>query len=153
MAKLSYKVSYYALYVMMALIIIVLAMFFCVGYNNPVGEYNAPEHTETLIYFMYLMFGVCVAVTIIGALAQFVSGLKDNPKGAMKSLLGLILFVAVLVVAYSMSSDAPLQMASGEIFTDTMLLKLSDMMIYSIYVLLGVAAVATVLNLTGIFRK
>lgn len=153
MAKLSYKVSYYALYVMMALIIIVLAMFFCVGYNNPVGEYNAPEHTETLIYFMYLMFGVCVAVTIIGALAQFVSGLKDNPKGAMKSLLGLILFVAVLVVAYAMSSDAPLQMASGEIFTDTMLLKLSDMMIYSIYVLLGVAAVATVLNLTGIFRK
>lgn len=153
MAKLSYKVSYYALYVMMALIIIVLAMFFCVGYNNPVGEYNAPEHTETLIYFMYLMFGVCVAVTIIGALAQFVSGLKDNPKGAMKSLLGLILFVAVLIVAYAMSSDAPLQMASGEIFTDTMLLKLSDMMIYSIYVLLGVAAVATVLNLTGIFRK
>lgn len=153
MAKLSYKVSYYALYVMMALIIVVLAMFFCVGYNNPVGEYNAPEHTETLIYFMYLMFGVCVAVTIIGALAQFVSGLKDNPKGAMKSLLGLILFVAVLVVAYAMSSDAPLQMASGEIFTDTMLLKLSDMMIYSIYVLLGVAAVATVLNLTGIFRK
>lgn len=153
MAKLSYKVSYYALYVMMALIIFVLAMFFCVGYNNPVGEYNAPEHTETLIYFMYLMFGVCVAVTIIGALAQFVSGLKDNPKGAMKSLLGLILFVAVLVVAYAMSSDAPLQMASGEIFTDTMLLKLSDMMIYSIYVLLGVAAVATVLNLTGIFRK
>lgn len=153
MAKLSYKVSYYALYVMMALIIVVLAMFFCVGYNNPVGEYNAPEHTETLIYFMYLMFGVCVAVTIIGALAQFVSGLKDNPKGAMKSLLGLILFVAVLIVAYAMSSDAPLQMASGEIFTDTMLLKLSDMMIYSIYVLLGVAAVATVLNLTGIFRK
>lgn len=153
MAKLSYKVSYYALYVMMALIIIVLAMFFCVGYNNPVGEYNAPEHTETLIYFMYLMFGVCVAVTIIGALAQFVSGLKDNPKGAMKSLFGLILFVAVLIVAYAISSDSPLQMASGEIYTDTFFLKLSDMMIYSIYVLLGVAAVATVLNLTGIFRK
>ncbi|MDE5677802.1 MAG: hypothetical protein K2G02_03710 [Phocaeicola sp.] len=153
MAKLSYKVSYYALYVMMALIIVVLAMFFGVGYTNPVGEYNAPEHTETLIYFMYLMFGICVAVTIIGALAQFVSGLKDNPKGAMKSLLGLILFVAVLIVAYAMSSDAPLQMASGEIFTDAMLLKLSDMMIYSIYALASIATIATVLNLTGIFRK
>lgn len=153
MAKLSYKVSYYALYVMMALIIVVLAMFFGVGYTNPVGEYNAPEHTETLIYFMYLMFGICVAVTIIGALAQFVSGLKDNPKGAMKSLLGLILFVAVLIVAYAMSSDAPLMMASGEVFTNATLLKLSDMMIYSIYALAGIATVATIINLTGIFRK
>ena len=153
MAKLSYRVSYYALYVMMALIVVVLGMFFGVGYNNPVGEYNSPEHTETLIYFMYLMFGVCVAVTILGALVQFVTGLKDNPKGAMKSLIGLVLFVAVLVVSYAVSSDSPLQMASGEIFTDAALLKLSDMMIYSIYLLLGVAAVATLLNLTGIFKK
>jgi hypothetical protein len=138
---------------MMALIIVVLAMFFCVGYNNPVGEYNAPEHTETLMYFMYIMFGVCVAVTVLGGLAKFLAGLKDNPKGSMKSLLGIILFVAVLVVAWAIASDEPLVMASGETYTDTTMLKMSDMMIYSIYTLLGVAAVATVLNLTGIFKK
>lgn len=153
MTKLSYKVSYYVLYVLMALIIIVLGMFFCVGYNNPVGEYNAPEHTDTLIYFMYLMFGVCIAVTVIGALAQFVASLKDNPKGAMRTLIGLALFVVVLIISYAISSDAPLQMASGEVFTDTTLLKMSDMMIYAIYLLLGVASIATLLNLTGIFKK
>ena len=50
MAKLSYKVSYYIMYICFALILVVLGMFYFVGYNNPVGEYNAPEHTETLIY-------------------------------------------------------------------------------------------------------
>ena len=153
MARLSNKISSYALLVMMALIIVVLAMFFCVGYNNPMGEYNAPEHTETLIYFMYLMFGVCVAVTVLGGLAQFLAGLKDNPKGSVKSLLGIVLFVAVLVVAWAIASDEPITLASGETFTDASMLKMSDMMIYSIYTLLGVAAVATLLNLTGIFKK
>ena len=59
MAKLSYKVSYYIMYICFALILVVLGMFYFVGYNNPVGEYNAPEHTETLIYLMYAMFGIC----------------------------------------------------------------------------------------------
>ena len=38
------------MYICFALILVVLGMFYFVGYNNPVGEYNAPEHTETLIY-------------------------------------------------------------------------------------------------------
>ena len=37
-----------------------------------------------------LMFAVTVIVTLIGAIAQFGGALKDNPKGAIKSLLGLI---------------------------------------------------------------
>ena len=102
------------------------------SYNNPMGEYNAPEHTETLIYLMYALFAICVLVTVLGGLAQFFAGLKDDPKGTMKSLLALILFVAVLVGAYVMGSDEPLTMASGDVFTDVTMLKLSDMMLYAI---------------------
>ncbi|MGN0057703.1 MAG: hypothetical protein ACI363_05625 [Phocaeicola plebeius] len=153
MAKLSYKASYYVFYVLIALTLLVLGLFFGVGYTNPVGEYNAPENTETLIYFLYIMFGLCVLVTVLGALAQFGISLKDNPKGAVKSLIGLALFIVVLIIAYGMSSDEPLLMASGETFTDASLLKLSDMMLYSIYGLFTIAALATILNLTGIFKK
>ncbi|MBR4044616.1 MAG: hypothetical protein IKJ10_08270, partial [Bacteroidaceae bacterium] len=73
MAKLTYKVSYYIFYVLIALILVVLGLFFCVGYNNPVGEHNAPEHTETLLFLMYAMLGVCIIVTVVGSLAQFVT--------------------------------------------------------------------------------
>ncbi len=151
--KTSYKLSYYIFYVLMLLIVVVLGLFFGVGYDNQVGGLTAPEHTETLIYFMYAMFGICVLVTVLGGLAQFAASFRDNPKGAIKSLLGLLLFAAVIVVSYIIASDAPLTMAGGTVFTDATLLKLSDMMIYSIYLLLGVTILVTVVNLTGIFKR
>ena len=153
MAKLSYKVSYYIFYVLIALILVVLGLFFCVGYNNPVGEHNAPEHTETLLFLMYAMLGVCIIVTVVGSLAQFVTGLKDNPKGAMKSLLFVGLFIAVLAVAYTMGSDAPVVKGDGTVFTDAGWLQLSDMTLYAIYFLVATASVATIVNLSGIFKR
>ena len=127
-------------------------MFYFVGYNNPVGEYNEPAHTETLIYLMYAMFGICVAVTLVGAIAQFGAALKDNPMSAVKSLLGIVLLVVVLVVSYGMGSDATIMTGDGP-YTDTFWLKITDMLIYSIYFLFGVAAIGTIVNLSGIFKK
>ena len=124
-----------------------------VGYNNPMGEYNAPEHTETLMFLMYAMLTVCVLVTVLGGLAQFATSLKDDPKGAVKSLVALALFAAVLIGAYVMGSEEPLTMADGSQFTDVTMLKLSDMMIYAIYLLLGVTGIATLVNLSGIFKR
>ena len=153
MAKLSYKVSYYIFYVLIALILVVLGLFFGVGYNNPMGDYNAPQHTETLIFLMYGFLALCLLVTVLGGIAQFALSLKDDPKGAVKSLLAIALFAGVLVGAYVMGSDEPLTMASGETFTDATMLKLSDMMLYAIYLLLAVTGVATLLNLFGIFKR
>lgn len=149
----SYKLSYYIFYVLIALIIVVLGLFFGVGYTNPVGEYNAPEHTETLIIFMYVILGICILVTVVGALAQFIANFKDNPKGGMRTLAGVVLFLAVVLVAYALASDAPLTMASGEVVSDASVLKMSEMMIFTIYILLIVAVIATLVNLTGIFKK
>ena len=153
MAKLSYKVSYYLFYVLIALSLLVLGLFFGVGYNNPQGEYNAPEHTETLIFLMYGFLAVCVLVTVLGGLAQFALSLKDDPKGAVKSLLAIALFAAVLIGAYVMGSDEALVLGDGKVFDDVTMLKLSDMMLYAIYLLLTVTGVATLLNLSGIFKR
>ena len=152
MAKLSYKLSYYVLYVLFALILIVLGMFFFVGYNNPVGEYNDPKNTNLLIYLMYAMIGFCVAVSVIAAIAQFGAALKDNPKNAMKSLIGFICLIAVVVIAWSMGSDAAVLTGDG-LYTDTFWLKITDMFIYSIYILMGIAALGILVNLTGIFKR
>ena len=61
MAKLSYKVSYYALYVMFAIILVVLGMFFFGGdaqgdavLASVDAEMWQPAHTDALIYLMFL---------------------------------------------------------------------------------------------------
>lgn len=153
MAKLSYKVSYYVFYVCIALILVVLGMFYFVGYNNLVGEYNEPQNTDALIYLMYAMFAVTVVITLLGAIAKFGSALKDNPMSAVKSLIGLILMIVLLVVTYNIGSSETVYLGDGTPFTDVTLLKVSDMLIYSMYVLFGIAAVGTLINLSGIFKK
>lgn len=153
MAKLSYKVSYYVFYVCIALILVVLGMFYGVGYNNPVGEYNEPQNTGALMYLMYGMFAVTVIVTLVGAIAQFGGALKDNPKGAIKSLIGLILLIVLLIVTYNIGSSETVIMGGGTEYTNVTMLKVTDMLLYSTYVLFGLAAIGTLINLSGILKK
>ena len=61
--------------------------------------------------------------------------LKDNPMGAIKSLLGLVLLVAVVLISYAMGSDATITANGGSLY-DIFWLKITDMFIYSIYFLL-----------------
>ena len=154
MTKLSYKVSYYVFYVCVALILVILGIFYGVGYDqlNAAGLVE-PANTEALMFLMYGMFAVAVVATLIGAIVKFGSNLKDNPKGAVKSLVGLLFLVILLVVTYNMGSSETVVLGDGTEFTDATLLKVSDMLIFSIYVLFGIAAIGTLINLSGIFRK
>ena len=153
MAKLSYKVSYYVFYVCIALILVVLGMFYGVGYSetNAAGLVE-PANTPALMYLMYGMFAVCVAVTVIAAVLQFGAALKDNPKGAIKSLFGLILLVVLLIITYNIGSNVPVLLGGGAVYENATMLKVTDMFLYSTYALLVVAAIGTLLNLTGIFK-
>ena len=106
MAKLSYKVSYYALYVMFAIILVVLGMFFFGGdaqgdavLASVDAEMWQPAHTDALIYLMYILFFVAIIATVVGVLFQFGAALKDNPGAALKSLIGLVILVAVVVIS------------------------------------------------------
>ena len=154
MAKLSYKLSYYVFYVCIAAILVVLGLFYCVGYNvtNAAGL-TEPTNTPALMYLMYGMFALCVAVTVIAALIQFGSALKDNPKAALKSFMGLILLAVLLIITYNMGSDETMMLGGGVTYENKFLLKLTDMFLYSTYVLLIVAAIGTLLNLLGIFKQ
>lgn len=154
MAKLSYKVSYYVFYVCIALILVVLGMFYGVGYSETnVAGLVEPANTPALMYLMYGMFAVTVIATLVGAIAQFGGALKDNPKGAIKSLIGLILLIVLLIVTYNIGSSETVIMGGGTEYTNVTMLKVTDMLLYSTYVLFGLAAIGTLINLSGILKK
>ena len=134
MSKLTYRISYYALYAMFAVILIVLGLFYlggdAQGADVVVGvdpEMWQPAHTNTLLLLIYVLFGLAVAATVI------------------KSLIGLVLLVVVLVVAWSMGDGTPMQIP-GYSGTDNVpfWLKLTDMFLYSIYILVFVTIVAII---------
>ena len=144
--------SYYVLYAMFAIILAVILLFFMGG--NAQGdalipgvdpEMWQPAQTDALLYLMYVLFGVAVAATVVAAVFQFGSALKDNPAGAIKSLLGLVLLVVVLGIAWAMGDGTPM-VIKGYDGTDNVpfWLKLTDMFLYAIYILLFVTIVAII---------
>ncbi len=160
MSKLTYKVSYYALYAMFAIILIVLGLFYLGGDAQGADviagvdpEMWQPANTNALLMLIYGLFGLAVAATVVAAVFQFGAALKDNPKGAIKSLIGLILLIVLLIVTYNIGSSETVIMGGGTEYTNVTMLKVTDMLLYSTYVLFGIAAIGTLINLSGIFKK
>ncbi|MCE2617158.1 MAG: hypothetical protein ACTTKN_08195 [Phocaeicola sp.] len=153
MAKLSYKFSYRILYVLFAIIIVVLGLFYFVGYNNPMGEYNAPQHTETLIILLYALAIFAFVMFFIGKFTHVVSLLKNEPKQGLRFLIFDIVLIALLAITWAIGSTDPVTLTDGSVFSDASMIKLTDCMLNSLYILLIVGVVGLLLNLSGIFKK
>lgn len=138
------KVSGTVLYVILAITLVALGLFF-VGGETPLDQrvvadtaMSEPAQTDILIYWMYILMAVAIVVTVAAAVYQFATSFMDSPKAALKSLLGLILIVVVLIVSWIMGSDHPLVM-QGYSGTENVpfWLKLTDMFLYTIYIMMG----------------
>ena len=138
------KVSGTVLYVMLAITLVILGMFFFGG-ETPLDQrlvadtaMEEPAQTDALIYWMYILFGIAVIITIAAAIYQFVTGFIDSPMTAIKSLLGLILIIVVLVISWAMGSDQALVMPGYDGAENVPFwLKLTDMFLYTIYIMMG----------------
>lgn len=142
------KVSGSVLYIALAITLVILGLFFFGGENpNPiVPEMSQPNYTDPLIYWMYILLAIAVLVTVAAAIFQFVTNFMDSPKSAIRSLLGLVALVLVLIISWSIGSDQTLVM-QGYSGTENVpfWLKLTDMFLYTIYFLMG----ATILLILG----
>ena len=146
------NVSGTALLVMLLLSVVVVAMFF-LGGETPMEQrlvadtsLSEPAQTDLLIYWMYILFGVTVAVTLVAALYQLVTGFIDSPKTTLKSLLGVVLLVVIMIVSWAIGSGEPLVIPGYEGTENVPFwLKLTDMFLYTIYILMGI----TVLLIVG----
>lgn len=156
----AHKISDWAFKLILLVSCVVFALFFFVGYDNPMGKYNAPEHTDTLIYLLYAMIGLCLVATVGGILGSLVGSL-GGPKGTNKtgvpvtaiSVVSMVILVGSLLVSYLMASTEPLVMPNGSVFDDISLLVMTDTFIYTLYALVVITVIGLVVNLSGIFKR
>ena len=156
----AHRVSFFVFIALIIATVVVFGLFFGVGYDNPEGKYNAPEHTGTLIVFMYVMAAICILATVLGALGNTIASF-GGPKGVnitgvpdrAVSIVSVVILVGILAGSWVMASAEPLRLPNGSFFSDATLLKISDLFCYSLYALLAVATLALIVNLSGIFKK
>ena len=152
------KIASIAYYVLLAVSAVVLVLFFCVGFGNmeslPSGYYKSPQYTDLLMYWMYALAAICGICTLVGAVTAKGGKVDSNMPawGTVLAKVGLWLFLPVLVVTWFLGSKSPIMTGTG-LYEDAFWLQATDAIIYTVYVLLIVTAVALVASLSGIFKK
>lgn len=135
------KVSGSILYVILAISLVIVGLFFFGGEDpNPlVPDMSQPVYTDPLIYLMYALLIVAIIITLIAAVYQFVMNFIDSPKDAIRSLVGIIVLVGILIVTWAAGSDQALVMPAYDGTENVPFwLKLTDMFLYTIYIMMAV---------------
>lgn len=159
MAAKKYMTSYYVLYACFAIIILTFAAFFGYGFDNQVGDYNAPVCTEGLMWLMYGMFFVTCALAIWSVVRgiRISSATKgENISGVAGGKVAVVSFaimVVSLVVGFVPNmNETEFVSASGAV-TSPMMVTVTDMFLISIYIMSLITTVAVAINMSGILKK
>lgn len=140
-----FKYIKYLSYLLMGLGVAVLVYFLVASLTNttPYAGYpKASEGAASGANLMLIYAYILVAITIFVAIIFPIINIIKNPKGSMRSLLGILLMVVVLGVSYLVSSSEPMTLSDGAVVDSVSTLKLADMGLYAAYVMLAVAFLA-----------
>ena len=170
-ADLYIKLSKYVLLTLLVVTLVILGLFFFVGFDNEVvlpGQEKPltdPQFLPTLMYWIYFLVVVPVVLIVVYQSIGLVKKIVDSPKEAAKSLVGLALAIVLVVAAYLVASSADANslaaiqngsvapiLINGVVCEDTGSMILTDTLIYVQYVLLVVCALATLVSLSGVLK-
>ena len=152
------RVSGLSLTVMLLITLVILGLYFFGG-EAPMDQrvvsdpaLSQPLYTDAILYWNYILFALGVVAVLIGVVYQFGATFADSPKTALKSLVGIIALVLVLVITWAAGSAEALVIPGYEGTENVPFwLKISDMFLYTIYIEVG-AMILLMLGF-GIMKK
>lgn len=142
-----HRTSKTALIIGVLISIAVMALFYLGGqvpaYEKIAADMSQPKFTDLVLYWAYILFAITIVVLFLFAVFSFFKKLKESPKKAMGGLLALVGIGALLLVTYSIG-DGTLLDIPGYDGPDNKpaTLKLTDMWLYSGYILLVITFLA-----------
>lgn len=100
----------------------------------PVGSVGAAMGVDVMLYYAYIIFAAALIIAVIFPIINILS----NPKGAMRTLIGLVAMIVIFGVGYLLSSDAPVpNPAENGYFDNPVELRLTDVGLYAGYIMLA----------------
>lgn len=144
------SLSQLTLYVLMAVTIVIACLFYFGGYVDPNAEYAEPVYTNALIILMYVLVAIGAVAAVVASVINFAIRIKTDAKQTMRGIIISAVLVLILVITYAVSSGETVAVLGDSIPLSETWLKLVDMQLYTMYILLGIAIVITLL---GSFAK
>ena len=140
------KVSSTTLLVLLALSVLIFVLFFAGGSELDAKGNKDYAFTGILLYWTYFLFLVTIVATIYFALRNIVSAFQTNSRRAMLSIGSLVAFVVLLGITYAIGDGEPIKglNEASQSYNTSGWLKVTDMWLYSIYVLFVVTLGAVI---------
>ena len=141
------RISSWTLILVSILGLAVMALFYFGGEEPPLnGEWKYPTYTGEVLIWSYFLLGICALSMLFFGLAQFALKFKTNAKSSLMGLGVIIGFILLLFITYSIGDATPLAgiNADSQVFNVEGWLKITDMWIYTMYILIGLAIIAIV---------
>lgn len=134
------KLSNYILLLLLFICSVAAGFFFFGGKVTSETNVQIPVYTDLLLLALVAVLGAALAVTFLAVIVRFAERFRRSPKGAVRSVLGLFILAFVMFFCWLCGSVNKLSLPgySGSCNTPVWL-KLTDMFIYSTYVLIGAA--------------
>lgn len=150
------KISSWTFLASIIISLVVIALFLFGGQvgadQKIIADLSQPAYTDMMLYWAYALLGVTIVVLVLFAILGFFQNLKVNRKGALGSLLVLVALAALFGITYSIGSGELLHIPGYEgADNNPTTLKMTDMWIYSMYIMLVISIVAIIV--TPLFAK
>ncbi len=154
------KVSYYVLYGMITLTVLLFGAFFFIGYSHPFEDnpsFNAPMLTDVIIGFMLLLVITTLCVTVWTVVRSWKCGNKgsgvNNGIPASRIAWGTIAGMLILLVLTWLFSSTNAISINGKMYADTFWLRTAGMFVGTSLILLLVALCVVIYGYTRYYRK
>lgn len=112
---------------------------------NTFEEMTDSTFSDLFLGWAYVLFAITVCLVLIFSIIGFAKNFKDAPKKAIRTLIVLVVLVAVFVISWSCGSSDELKIV-GYDGTDNVgfWAQFSDMIIYTAYTLVVCTVVALI---------
>ncbi len=128
-------------YIKFVLLILGLVIF---GLGLSSYDSSAPRVVTSGLDLLFSYSAILAIVTVVAAVAMPLINIFQNPKSAVRSFIGVALVAIVFFVAYSLSSDEPITLASGKVLDSVAQLRFADTSLYAMYISFAGVLVAMV---------
>jgi NADH:ubiquinone oxidoreductase subunit 6 (subunit J) len=130
--------------------VVVMALFYlggqASGEDKIAADMSQPKFTDIVLYWAYALLAITIVVLLVFALADFLKKLKETPRKALSGFLVLLAMAALFIITFVMG-DGTLLNIPGYDGADNQpqTLKLTDMWLYSAYIMLILSFLAIIL--------
>ena len=143
------RISRWTLYAMSVVTVALIGLFFLAGNVQPEQQYaelvglTEPTFTDALLYWVYILLAITILAVFVFSIFGFINNLRYSRKKAINSLVTLLIFAVLLIIAYSIGDGEPLNILGYEGPDNVKgMLKLTDMWLYTIYILMALTILA-----------